>query len=700
MYPFIKKKYLLIFISITIISFFVVDNILVKEVSNLKENKYLEISNNLKNQVKNSIENKSISTMNIAIALSENYDLKQFLKNNKKLTTNFKNISSKIKEYSIYKNVWIQVINKKGISKYRSWSSKKDDDISKIRKELQILLKEPKVFRVVSVGIFDMTFKNIIPIYEKDEFLGFIEVITKMNSIAKEFKKENLELVILADKKFKNQIKKPFTKTFINDYYLANYNANENLKKLIEKDTNKYISIKDYLIENNYFITKYLLKDLEGKKLGYFIVFKDLNTIDLEDILGFENFVKVIGILIILILIIITILIYFYNKTKYTNLLEKNVIKRTKEIKELTKRYKQIFQESRAIKVIIDPETLSIVDINESALKFYGYSKEEFLKLKLNEINLIEEKTFKRNFKKILNSEKNIFIFKHKLSNGTIKDVEIYASPIEIDNKIYIYSIIRDITQDLKEKEELKDKEQLFYQQAKMASMGEMLENIAHQWRQPLSTISTAASGIKIKKEFDDLDDSFFFESIDLIVKSTKYLSSTIEDFRDFFKHSKNIEQFKLSEIINNVIKLSNIKQRAIDLEINCDDITIEAYKNELVQVLLNIINNSKFALDHKKVENKLIKIDVKKINKDYVSITILDNAGGIEENKVNKIFEPYFTTKHKSQGTGIGLYMSEQIITKHFNGEILALNKNFIYKNRNYFGASLEIKIPIKLDS
>lgn len=700
MFSFVKVKYLVLLIILSGIAFFIVDNILTKKVETLKDNKYKLTSNNLKNQIGDAIENKSISTMNIAIALSENSDLKNFLKYNKPLTTNFKDVSSKIKEFSIYKNVWIHIIDNNGISKYRSWSPKKDDKISEIRKELPPLLKNPKIFKDVTIGIFDMTFKNIVPIFEGNEFLGLIEVITKMNSIAEDFKKQNLELVVLADKRFKEQIKKPFTKEFINDYYVSNYNAKNDLKKLIEKDIEKYIGIKDYITINNYFITTYILKEkTTGENLGYFIIFKDLNSIDLKDILEFENFIKLIGILVLTILLSLIILFYLYNKTKYTDILEKSVKKRTIELKELTKRYKQIFEESKAIKLIIDPQTFKITDANESALDFYGYSKDNFIGLNVTKINNLDEKSQNETINKVLNGEENIFYYKHKLANGLIKDVEIYASPIEIGDKVYIYSIIRDITSELEAKKELQEKEQLFYQKAKMASMGEMLENIAHQWRQPLSIISTAASGTKIKKEFDELDDNFLIESLDLIVKSANYLSHTIDDFRDFFNNSKNKEEFKLLEIIHNAIKLSNIKNRAIDVELDCDDIKVLGYKNELIQVLLNIINNAKYALDEKEVEQKLIKIKLKKIDEN-ASITITDNGGGIEENKVHKVFEPYFTTKHKSQGTGIGLYMCEQIITKHFNGQISIHNVNFKHKNNDYFGANIKIVIPISLNS
>lgn len=378
MFSFVKIKYLIIIFLLSITAFYVIDTILTKEIKTLKIDKYNQVANNLKNQIQDAIENKSVSSMNIAIALSENNELKSFLKKETTLKINFKEVTTKIKEYSNYKNLWIQIIDAEGISRYRSWTNKKDDKISDIRKEIQSLIKQPKIFRLISVDIFDMTFKSIVPIYDNNQFLGFIEVITKINSIAKNFAKQNLDLVVLADKKYKEQIIKPFTKEFINDYYVVNYNVKKSLKELIQKDTEKYTHIEDYLIEGKHFITTYLLKNNEGEKIGFFILFKNLDSIDLNDITEFEQFIKLIGILIVILLITLLLSLYYYNKTKYTKVLKSGIRKRTKEIKELTKRYRQIFEESKAIKLIFDSKTGKIVDANESALKFYGYKKSIF----------------------------------------------------------------------------------------------------------------------------------------------------------------------------------------------------------------------------------------------------------------------------------------------------------------------------------
>ncbi len=695
----IKPIYIVLLIILILIMFIFVNYFLSKKIDGLTENKYIQTSINLKSQIEESIFNKKNSTFNVALTLSEDNNFKKFLKNEKVSYSNLNVVSEKIKKYSNFKNLWIHLINKDGISKYRSWTNKKDDNVAIIRKELPPLLKNPRIISIISVGIFDITFKNIVPIYDGEKFLGLVEVITKMNSIAEEFKKRGINIVILADKRFKEQIRKPFTKDFLGDYYVANLDAKSNLKKIIKENINEFLSIKEYKLIDKYIVTTYTLKDLEGLNIGYFIIFKEKKEIDLNDIYEFDKFIKFIGILLTLIIIAIFTSIHFYNKSKYTSELEKNVKKRTQELNELTKKYHQIFEGSKAIKIVYDPTTLNIIDINTAAINFYGYKRKDFMNLKANDISMSTIENQRKEFINILENKQNIFITKNILSNGEIKDVEIYASAIKIDKKTFVYSIIRDITEELKEKKEFNKKQKLFYQQAKMASMGEMLENIAHQWRQPLSTITTAASGAKIKKEFGELSDEFFYDSVDLIIRASNYLSQTIDDFRDFFKQSKNKEKFTLSTLLNSAIKLANIKNTDIEIITLYKDCEIFGYKNELIQVLLNIFSNAKEALDATKNSNKLIKIEVKQVDNKII-FSILDNGGGIKESNIEKIFEPYFTTKHKSQGTGIGLYMSEQIITKHFDGELSAQNINFFYKEKEYFGANFKIKIPTNLNS
>ena len=245
-----------------------------------------------------------------------------------------------------------------------------------------------------------------------------------------------------------------------------------------------------------------------------------------------------------------------------------------------------------------------------------------------------------------------------------------------------------------------KQSERILHQQSKMASMGEMIGNIAHQWRQPLSSISTIASGISVEKEYGLLDDSTIISSMDKIVVQTEYMSKTINDFRDFFKSDKEKVAFDLNEVITQNITLVEASFKSNDIKVISEfkaDITLNGYQNELTQSILNILNNAKDQLMKlPKDTKKFVKIEIIQ-DENFVKIFIIDNAGGIEEDNITKIFEPYFTTKHQSQGTGIGLYMTHEIIVKHFDGDIVALNDNCKYKNVEYKCAKFIITIPIK---
>ena len=236
---------------------------------------------------------------------------------------------------------------------------------------------------------------------------------------------------------------------------------------------------------------------------------------------------------------------------------------------------------------------------------------------------------------------------------------------------------------------------ELLSQKSKLASMGEMMENIAHQWRQPLSLITTASTGIKFQKEMDMLTDKFLLESVESIGNSANHLSETIEDFRDFFRSDKQKEFFKLEDSIDKTFKLlsSQMQKQEIEVIRNIKDVSIESYERELLQVLLNILNNAKDALEDCHGD-KYIFIDIYE-EENIAYIKIYDNAGGVKKDALSRIFEPHFTTKNHKKGTGLGLYMSKVIVEKHMSGELLVSNINFEYESKKYTGAMFTIKIP-----
>ena len=286
-----------------------------------------------------------------------------------------------------------------------------------------------------------------------------------------------------------------------------------------------------------------------------------------------------------------------------------------------------------------------------------------------------------------------IFVYRQyfiiKLNKRLKNLVNIKTNRLKIMNKKLAIRI-------KKELDKHQEKDRILAQQQKMVAMGQMIENIAHQWRQPLSVISTSASGLKLKKQLNILEDEELIKSIDKIVDTAKYLSDTIDDFRYFFKPQKDKTKFSLAKNIEKSLSFleATLKENSIKVEFEYEDIDIIAYETELIQVFINIINNSKDAFIEKKIEDRVIFISIKKFP-NRILIEIKDNAGGVEEDILDKVFEPYFTTKHQYNGTGIGLYMSNQIIKTHLNGDIFMKNCSFKYKNIEQKGVITTIVLP-----
>ena len=345
--------------------------------------------------------------------------------------------------------------------------------------------------------------------------------------------------------------------------------------------------------------------------------------------------------------------------------------------------FETIFHYAKDGLAILDLET-NFLEFNESYLKMTGYEKEELLKKSCIELISEEERdNAKDAFKEVLqkgficNFEKACI---SKNQEAVITNMSVALLPDK--NRLLISA--KDVTD-----------RKLLESQAKLASMGEMIGNIAHQWRQPLSAISTVASGIKVKKEFDiDYKSEDIINDMDMIITQTQYLSKTIDDFRNFIKEGDKKQFTLISSIIDKVFSILNstIIGNKITLNLNIqNDFYVEAYENELIQALINILNNAKDVLNEKKEEDRLLFIETKKFE-DKSVLSIKDSGGGIDEKYFDKIFEPYFTTKHKSIGTGIGLSMTYQILSEHHNANIIAFNEVFMYKDKKYKGARFDI--------
>jgi len=344
--------------------------------------------------------------------------------------------------------------------------------------------------------------------------------------------------------------------------------------------------------------------------------------------------------------------------------------------------------------VIIFNEEGEVIRVNKAVKEITGYSFKE-----INHINKWS-KIDQDNKNSLINTLTSLYDIKKTIDNGEFniktKDGKnliwhFKSAPYGIkNNKRVIISNALDVTQ-------VRSKEKLLMQQSKMAAMGEVLENIAHQWRQPLSTISSASTGIKLQKEIGVLNDEMLIESLDIINHSSQFLSKTIDDFRSFFKPEQEKQYFNFDDVFEKVKMIVNSKFKTEEIELikTSDETEILNYSNALIQVLINIFNNSKDAFIENKIDKRFIFVDALKKD-DNLIIKIKDNAGGISSDIIDKVFEPYFTTKHKTHGTGIGLYMCEEIVTKHMLGKIEVQNEEFTFEDTNYKGTLFTIELPL----
>jgi PAS domain S-box-containing protein len=340
-------------------------------------------------------------------------------------------------------------------------------------------------------------------------------------------------------------------------------------------------------------------------------------------------------------------------------------------------------------------ENLSVKFVSKS-ISTYGYEVSDF-ENKSNFFDFVFEddiKQLKDVIKEAIDANSDSFICDYRVidKNKDIKWVYNRAILIRDDytNVIGFYGYLNDITKLKMNEEELKlkieeeveknlEKDRLLVQQNKMASMGEMLGNIAHQWRQPLNNINLLIYYIR------DSYGMISQEELNDTIKNAKlqidFMSQTIDDFRNFYKPSKEKKFFNVKESITQSSKIikSSLEKNSIKLEIQSEDLKINSYENEFEQVIVNILNN---AIDAKLLKDKVSKfkavIEIKIYKKDEtIYISIFNNCGNIDEQIIERIFEPYFTTKFENQGTGIGLYMTKVIIEKNMNGKIEAMNKN-----------------------
>jgi PAS domain S-box-containing protein len=357
-------------------------------------------------------------------------------------------------------------------------------------------------------------------------------------------------------------------------------------------------------------------------------------------------------------------------------------------------RYRNLFElESDAI-FLIDNLNGQILEANHAASLLYGYSREELLGKKTTDLSAEPEET-KRVTLGTSPGEDVIVTVPlrwHCKKDGSRFPVEITMRFFTLDNRPLLISANRDITERHQAEQHLlelnnnlhkmvaeavnknMEQERMLVQQSRLAAMGEMIGNIAHQWRQPINALTLMLANIQDAYEFNELDREYLVRTVHKGQSIIQRMSATIDDFRNFFKPDKEKQRFDIGDATEEAIKLiaQSFVNNEIEILLDKDNKPCSAfgYPNEFSQVVLNLLTNSKDAIVAKKIAGK-VRIKIGREG-NTATISIQDNGGGIPEENLDKVFDPYFTTKES--GTGIGLYMSKMIM-RNMDGDMTISN-------------------------
>ncbi len=370
-----------------------------------------------------------------------------------------------------------------------------------------------------------------------------------------------------------------------------------------------------------------------------------------------------------------------FEQREKIEMLNNSLKEKVKELEEKNRSFQDLLDITMETIVIFDVDN-KIVDINQSGLDLFRLKeKDEVLGRSITDF--VPESELPKMQESVRHVTSEPYEIELKKDDGMLFPTLSSGRDMVIDGEKVRIGTIWDLTQ-------VKEKDRLLFQQSRQAAMGEMIGNIAHQWRQPLNALGLLMQNTYYSFESGELDKEQLRRSTEKGQRLMQNMSQTIDDFRDFFKPNKEVERFSVSSAVNNAVELvsASYKNNAITLEqILDDELMLDGYPNEFSQVLLNILSNAKDALQITSPDKAAVRIKSYNIDKSVI-VEVEDNAGGIDEKIIQKIFEPYFTTKQRDVGTGIGLYMSKMIIENNMNGKIKVMN--------TVEGARFSITIPL----
>jgi len=335
-----------------------------------------------------------------------------------------------------------------------------------------------------------------------------------------------------------------------------------------------------------------------------------------------------------------------------------------------------IIEHTQSELYLFDEQSLKFILVNQAVLLNLGFTVEEMMQMTPLDLKKeLQDTEFNSVLQPLIDgSEQQVSLETvHVRKDGTSYPVRINIQKTTYDNKSVYLAVATDITKESKAQKEIKEQEEIMIAQSRHAAMGEMIGMIAHQWRQPITTIAMGANNMLADIALEASETKNVEEMANMIVEQTQYLSQTIEDFRNFFKPEKEKSSVRLASVIENTLSIitDSMKANAILIKMDIDpEASVKTYERELIQVYINVLKNAKEALVESRVKDPYVHISVF-IDDDKVITKICDNAGGVKKDIRDKIFDPYFTTKDEKTGTGLGLYMSKTIVDKHLLGEL-----------------------------
>lgn len=374
-------------------------------------------------------------------------------------------------------------------------------------------------------------------------------------------------------------------------------------------------------------------------------------------------------------------------------------------------RYERMFNSS-FLGITVTDINGKLLNTNDKWAEMTGYSHDELLDMNIFDILSPESKAAgKEQFKKLRDKEVKEIVLERKYLRKDHSEFwgQLYMTSIrDPETKAANFlGMVHDITEKRLQREAAERAEAMLIYQARQAAMGEMVGNIAHQWRQPLNNLGLILTNIEDAYKYDDLDADTLYDSSARAKSLITQMSDTIDDFQDFLNPNLDAESFDLEDMIDNVVELiqDNIKINKISLtrtgRINA---IIKGQKNQLAQAIFNLVNNAVDAIRLSNAENRELVLHTElkrqvietsteshasaKEERFYAAVQIEDHAGGIPKDVLGEIFEPYFTTKSKEDGTGLGLYITKSIVENSFDGRVHLVQTST--------GSLFEIEVPL----